>query len=58
MRAWCWANIRTDTINRMRTFRNDKFIQKRANVGRYVSLFGLGVLVLGLIISFSVVGLM
>ncbi len=53
MRAWCWATIRTDTINRMRTFRNDKFIQKRANVGRYVSLFGLGVLVLGLIISFS-----
>jgi hypothetical protein len=37
----------------MRTFRNDKFIQKRANLGRYVSLFGLGVLVLGLIISFS-----
>jgi hypothetical protein len=37
----------------MRTFRNDKFIQKRANIGRYVSLFGLGVLVLGLIISFS-----
>ena len=53
MRAWCWGNIRTDTINRMRTFRNDKFIQKRANIGRYVSLFGLGVLVLGLIISFT-----
>ena len=37
----------------MRTFRNDKFIQKRANFGRYVSLFGLGVLVLGLLISFT-----
>jgi hypothetical protein len=37
----------------MRTFRNDKFIQKRANLGRYVSMFGLGVLVLGLIISFT-----
>lgn len=37
----------------MRTFRNDKFIQRRANVGRYVSLFGLGVLILGLIISFT-----
>jgi hypothetical protein len=37
----------------MRTFRNDKFIQKRANIGRYVSLFGLGVLVLGLLISFT-----
>lgn len=37
----------------MRTFRNDQFIQKRANLGRYVSLFGLGVLVLGLIISFT-----
>jgi hypothetical protein len=37
----------------MRIFRNDKFIQKRANIGRYVSLFGLGVLVLGLLISFT-----
>ena len=37
----------------MRTFRNDKFIQKRAHLGRYVSLFGLGVLVLGLLISFT-----
>lgn len=53
MPAWCWANIRTDNIERMRTFRNDKFIQRRANVGRYVSLFGLGVLILGLIISFT-----
>jgi hypothetical protein len=37
----------------MRTFRNERFIKKRASVGRYVSLFGLGVLVLGLIISFT-----
>ena len=36
----------------MRTYRNDTFIKRRANIGRYVSLFGLGVLVLGLIISF------
>jgi hypothetical protein len=37
----------------MRTYRNDTFIKRRANIGRYVSLFGLGVLVLGLIISFT-----
>jgi hypothetical protein len=37
----------------MRTFRNDQFIQKRATIGRYVSLFGLGVLVLGLVICFT-----
>lgn len=37
----------------MRIYRNDKFIERRAKVGRYVSLFGLGVLVLGLILSFT-----
>lgn len=37
----------------MRIYRNDQFIKKRANIGRYVSLFGLGVLLIGLIISFT-----
>jgi hypothetical protein len=37
----------------MRIYRNDQFIKKRANLGRYVSLFGLGVLLIGLIVSFT-----
>lgn len=37
----------------MRIYRNDQFIKRRASVGRYVSFFGLGVLLLGLIVSFA-----
>ena len=41
----------------MRIYRNDKYIKRRADVGKYVSLFGMGVLLLGLIISFTSVEL-
>jgi hypothetical protein len=37
----------------MRIIRNDKFVQSRAKLGRFVSLAGLAVLALGLIISFG-----
>ncbi|MFN8596975.1 MAG: nuclease-related domain-containing protein [Anaerolineae bacterium] len=41
----------------MRIYRNDKFIKRRADIGKYVSLFGIGILLLGLIISFTSVEL-
>jgi hypothetical protein len=37
----------------MRTYRNEQFIKRRASIGRYVSLFGLAVLLGGLIVSFA-----
>lgn len=37
----------------MRIIRNDKFIKSRARLGRYVSLGGLAILILGLLISFT-----
>jgi len=37
----------------MRIIRNDKFIKQRAGLGRYISIAGLVILVVGLLISFS-----
>jgi hypothetical protein len=37
----------------MRLIRNDKFIKQRAGLGRYVSFGGMGILIVGLLISFS-----
>ncbi len=37
----------------MRLVRNDKFIKQRAGLGRYVSFGGMGILIVGLLISFS-----
>jgi hypothetical protein len=37
----------------MRIYRNDKFIQRRAKIGRYAFFGGAGVLALGLIVSFT-----
>lgn len=37
----------------MRIYRNDQFIQRRAKIGRYTFFGGAGVLLLGLIISFT-----
>jgi hypothetical protein len=37
----------------MQIIRDDKFIARRANIGRYVSLAGLVILLIGLVISFT-----
>ncbi len=37
----------------MQVYRNDQFIQRRAKLGRYVSFAGMGVLLLGLIVTWT-----
>ena len=37
----------------MQVYRNDQFIQRRAKLGRYANLGGMGILLLGLIINLS-----
>jgi len=37
----------------MQVYRNDQFIKRRAKLGRYISLAGMGVLLVGLIVTWS-----
>ena len=37
----------------MQIYRNDQFIQRRAKIGRYANLGGMGILLFGLIVNLS-----
>lgn len=57
MPAWYWHNITTAVItvsplnHIMQVYRNDHYIQRRAKGGRYASFAGMGVLFLGLLVT-------
>ncbi len=53
MPASCWPNIPTENNQLMQVYRDDRYIKRRAKLGRYASFAGMGVLLIGLIITWS-----
>jgi hypothetical protein len=53
MPAWCWRNISTENTNTMQVYCNEKYVKSRAKLGRYASFAGMGVLLVGLIITWT-----